>query len=47
MNLLQFIESNISTTNPVLTGIQLSIIFIIVFEFYHLLFSCVFALFRR
>lgn len=47
MSIPEFIEANITFDNPILSAIMLSIIWMIVYDFYHALHSAVFSWFKR
>lgn len=47
MSLVEFIEANIISDNPLVTAICIGILFGAFFEFYHILSSAVFCMFRR
>ncbi len=48
MSILEFLENNISfDLPPILQAVILGIIFLLVYDFYHLLFSAVLSWFKR
>ena len=47
MSLIQFIEANILSDNPLITSVTLGILFTCFIELYHTLFSAVFCMFKK
>lgn len=48
MNLVEWLESNIpDTSNYLLVAICIAIIFIVIHDFYHLLFNAIISWFRK
>lgn len=48
MSILEFLENNISLDlPPILQAVILGIIFLLVYDFYHLLFSAVISWFKK
>lgn len=46
-NLIDFINSNLSLDNYFLTAIELGIIWVVVYDFYHLLFNSILSWFTK
>ncbi len=47
MTVIEFIEANLPLDNPLICSIGLAIIFLIVYDFYHLFFSAVLSWFKK
>lgn len=47
MNLVEWIQSNIITDEPVLTAVCIAILFLLIYDFYHALFSAVLTWFKK
>lgn len=47
MTLIEFIEANLPLDEPIICAVCLGIIFIISYDFYHMLFSAVLSWFKR
>lgn len=47
MNLVEFIEVNILSDNPLVSAVCIGIMFGAFFEFYHILCSAIFSMFRK
>jgi hypothetical protein len=47
MTLIEFVENNFSLDNYLVAAISLGIIWIVVYDFYHLLFSAITSWFTR
>lgn len=45
--LISFINNNLPLDNPVITAICLGIVFMVIYDFYHLLFSAVLSWFKK
>lgn len=47
MNLVEWIQSNLVVDNPLLTAVCITILFILIYDFYHALFSAILTWFKR
>lgn len=47
MSLVEFIEANLASDNPLIQAVSLGIIFIVVYEFYNLFFSAITTFFKK
>lgn len=47
MTIIEFINANLPLDEPIITAVCLGIIFILIYDFYHMLFSAVLSWFKR
>lgn len=47
MSIIEFIQNNLPVEDPVLSAIALGIIFLVSYDFYHILFSAVLSHFKK
>lgn len=47
MTIIEFIQNNLPLDSPIITAVALAIIFLIVYDFYHVLFSAVLSWFKK
>lgn len=47
MTIIEFIEANLPLDNPLITSVSLFIIFVVIYEFFHYLFSAVLSWFKK
>lgn len=47
MSLIEFFESNFSSVEPFSAAVMLAIIFLVCYDFYHLLFSGALSIFKK
>lgn len=47
MTLIEWIQSNMVTNDPLLTAVSIMILFILIYDFYHALWSAVLTWFKK
>lgn len=47
MTIIEFIENNLPLDNPFISAVALAIIFLIVYDFYHILISSILTWFKK